>query len=37
MTSEVAYCFEDQDIEEAERVMEIHQIRRLPVLNRENS
>jgi CBS domain-containing protein len=35
MTPEVAYCFEDQDIEEAERVMEKHQIRRLPVLNRE--
>ena len=31
MTPEVAYCFEDQDIEEAERVMEKHQIRRLPV------
>jgi CBS domain-containing protein len=35
MTPEVAYFFEDQDIEEAERVMEKHQIRRLPVLNRE--
>jgi CBS-domain-containing membrane protein len=35
MTPEVAYCFEDQDIEEVERVMEKHQIRRLPVLNRE--
>jgi CBS domain-containing protein len=35
MTPEIAYCFEDQDIEEAERVMEKHQIRRLPVLNRE--
>ena len=32
MTAEVAYCFEDQDTEEAERVMEKHQIRRLPVL-----
>ena len=27
-------CFEDQDIEEAERVMETNQIRRLPVLDR---
>jgi CBS domain-containing protein len=35
MTPEVAYCFEDHDIEEAERLMEKHQIRRLPVLNRE--
>ena len=35
MTPEAAYCFEDQDIEEAERVMEKHQIRRLLVLNRE--
>jgi CBS domain-containing protein len=35
MSPEVAYCFEDQDIEDAERVMEKHQIRRLPVLNRE--
>jgi CBS domain-containing protein len=35
MTSEVAYCFEDQDTEEAEQVMEKNQIRRLPVLNRE--
>ena len=32
MTSEVAYCFEDQ---ETEQVMEKSQIRRLPVLNRE--
>ena len=28
-------CFEDQDIEEAERVMEKTQIRRLPVLDRD--
>ena len=35
MTRQVVYCFEDQDIEEAERVMEKHQIRRLPVLNRD--
>jgi CBS domain-containing protein len=35
MTPEVAYCFEDQDTEEAERVMEKHQIRRLPVLARD--
>ena len=35
MTAEVAYCFEDQDTEEAERVMEKHQIRRLAVLARD--
>jgi CBS domain-containing protein len=35
MTPQIAYCFEDQDIEEAERVMGKHQIRLLPVLNRE--
>jgi CBS domain-containing protein len=35
MTSEDAYCFEDQDTEEAQKVMEKNQIRRLPVLNRE--
>ena len=35
MTRQVVYCFEDQDIEEAERVMEKNQIRRLPVLDRD--
>ena len=35
MTRQVVYCFEDQDIEEAERVMEKNQIRRLPVLHRD--
>jgi CBS domain-containing protein len=35
MTRQVAYCFEDQDTEEAERLMEKNQIRRLPVLDRE--
>jgi CBS domain-containing protein len=36
MTPEVLYCFEDQDAEEAATLMEDHQIRRLPVLNREH-
>jgi CBS domain-containing protein len=36
MTRQIAYCFEDQDIEEAERVMEKNQIRRLPVLDHDN-
>jgi CBS domain-containing protein len=35
MTSEVVYCFEDQDVHTAARMMEHRQIRRLPVLNRE--
>jgi CBS domain-containing protein len=34
MTTDMAYCYEDQDIEEAARLMERRQIRRLPVLNR---
>jgi CBS domain-containing protein len=35
MTRQVVYCFEDQDTEEAERIMEKNQIRRLPVLDRD--
>ena len=35
MTPEIAYCFEDQTISEAAGVMEQRQVRRLPVLNRE--
>ena len=35
MTADVAYCFEDQDIEEAGRIMKENQIRHLPVLNRD--
>ena len=31
---EVVYCFEDQDVEDAQTLMEQKQIRRLPVLNR---
>jgi CBS domain-containing protein len=34
MTPDIAYCFEDQDVHEAARVMEQCQIRRLPILNR---
>ena len=36
MTRQIACCFEDQDIEEAERVMEKNPIRRLPVLDHDN-
>lgn len=35
MTSPIVFCFEDQDIEDVARIMEVKQIRRLPVLNRE--
>ena len=35
MSSDVVYAFDDQDVEDAARVMELNQIRRLPVLNRE--
>ncbi len=35
MTTEVVYCFEDQDLAEAGRLMQEKQIRRLVVLNRE--
>ncbi|HZN66047.1 MAG TPA: CBS domain-containing protein [Tepidisphaeraceae bacterium] len=35
MTPDVAYVFEDQDVQEAARIMQQHQIRRLPVLSRD--
>jgi CBS domain-containing protein len=35
MTPDVAFVFEDQDVQEAARVMRERQIRRLPVINRE--
>jgi CBS domain-containing protein len=35
MTPDITYCFEDQDITEAARLMEEKQIRRLVVLNRD--
>ena len=34
MTPDMVYGFEDQDVEDAARLMEQYQIRRLPVLNR---
>jgi CBS domain-containing protein len=34
MTPDVVYGFEDQEVQDAARVMEQYQIRRLPVLNR---
>jgi CBS domain-containing protein len=35
ITEKVRYVFEDQDVQEAARMMEEAQIRRLPVLNRD--
>jgi CBS domain-containing protein len=35
MTPEVIYCLEDQPVEEAADLMAQHQIRRLPILNRD--
>jgi len=35
MTDEIVYCFEDQDVEEASKLMREKQIRRLVVLNRD--
>ena len=35
MTPELIYCFEDEPLREAAKLMERHQIRRLPILSRE--
>src|SRR3954469_18007168 len=35
MTPEFIYCFEDENVKEAAKLMERHQIRRLPILDRE--
>ena len=37
VTSPVVYCYEDQDVEEAARLMRDNQIRRLVVLNRNTN
>ena len=37
VTSPVIYCFDDQDVEDAARLMRQNQIRRLIVLNRNNN
>jgi CBS domain-containing protein len=34
MSEHVYYCYEDDDIEQAAQIMAEHQVRRLPVLNR---
>jgi CBS domain-containing protein len=35
MSEGIRYCFEDQEVEEAAKLMAQAQIRRLPVLNRD--
>jgi CBS domain-containing protein len=35
MTPDVIYCFEDQDVSQAAKLMQDKQIRRLPILSRE--
>jgi CBS domain-containing protein len=37
MTPEIHYCFADQDVEDATKIMEEKQIRRLPILDRDMS
>ena len=34
MTTDISYCFEDQEVDEAASLMEVNQIRRLPILDR---
>jgi CBS-domain-containing membrane protein len=36
MTVELVYCYEDQTVEEAAKIMAEQQIRRLPVFDREH-
>jgi CBS domain-containing protein len=37
MTPELIFCYEDQPVEEAAKMMERHQIRRLPIVDRSNN
>jgi CBS domain-containing protein len=37
MTKKISYCFDDSDLEDAARIMEEKQVRRLPVLNRDKT
>jgi CBS domain-containing protein len=37
MTADVIYCFEDQDVDDALKLMQDHKVRRLPVVNRERN
>lgn len=35
MSPDLVYCYEDQDVKDAAQMMAVHQIRRLPVLSRD--
>jgi len=35
MSTDIAYCLEDQEVEEAVSLMEARQIRRMPILNQD--
>ena len=35
MSEKICYCFEDDDVDEAAKIMAEHQVKRLPVLNRQ--
>ena len=35
MTPKIVYCFEDEDVDEAAKLMRDHQIRRLPILSQD--
>jgi CBS domain-containing protein len=35
MTTDITYCFEDEDVQEVARTMAANQVRRLPVVNRD--
>jgi CBS domain-containing protein len=37
ITTPIVYCFDDQDVDEAAKLMEEHQIRRLIILNRADN
>lgn len=36
LTSPVIYCFDDQEVDDAARLMQMHQIRRVVVLDQDN-
>jgi CBS domain-containing protein len=36
MTPDLVFCYDDQEVEDAARMMEKHQIRRLPIMSRNN-
>jgi len=35
MSEKVCYCYEDDEVDEAAKIMAEHQVKRLPVLNRQ--